>query len=406
MAEKTREGWNLRALVTMGFAHGTSDFYSGMVPLLVFTIVTAHRLSPLYQGAIGFLWYLTSSIVQPLFGAYSDRAGRWWFLPASVGLTALGVSLIGVSNGIAVLAALVIVGGLGSAVMHPEAGKYAALLSGNRKSGGISIFQIGGAAGYAFGPIVISALLQHYGAASSLWMLIPGLLAVGVLFTMMRGIDAHAQREREVQRAEPGYADSSVDTTGVGLLVAGTALKYLAGAAFMTYLPNLIVAQGGTIQRAGTIVTAFLIAGTVGLYAGGWLGDRFGAVRIAVISLAAAAPAFYGFFALGGAAGLLALLLANALLNVQSAPSVAIVQRMLPRNLGMALGLMNGVAFGAGSALVTAVGFGVARIGAANTLGEVALLPLLCAGTYWLAGRRLESASVAPLKRKVGVIES
>jgi FSR family fosmidomycin resistance protein-like MFS transporter len=137
------------------------------------------------------------------------------------------------------------------------------------------------------------------------------------------------------------------------------------------------------------VVTAFLASGVIGLYAGGWLGDRFGAVPIAVVSLAAAAPALYGFFALAGAAGITALLVANVLLNVQSAPSVVIVQRMLPRNLGMALGLMNGVAFGAGSALVTAVGFGVARIGPSAALLEISALPLFCAATYWLAGRRL-----------------
>lgn len=373
----------------MGFAHGASDYYSGMVPLLIFTIVSAHHLSPLYQGAIGFLWYLTSSIVQPLFGAYSDRAGRWWFLPASVALTVAAVSLIGVAGGLAMLAVLVVIGGLGSAVMHPEAGKYAALLSGERKSGGISIFQIGGAVGYAFGPVTISLLLQHYGNSGSLWMLLPGALAVIALFAWMRGIDAHAQREQEAHRAKldaSGIAD--VDKTGVGLLVAATALKYLAAAAFMTYLPNLVVARGGTIAEAGVIVTAFLAAGVVGLYAGGWLGDRFGPVPIAAGSLAAAAPALYGFFVLGGAAGIGSLLLASALLNVQSAPSVAIVQRMLPRNLGMALGLMNGVAFGAGSALVTAVGFGVARVGAANALLDVSVLPLACAAAYWIAGRR------------------
>lgn len=385
--------WNLRALVTMGFAHGASDFFSGMVPLLIFTIVSARHLSPLYQGAVGFLWYLTSSIVQPLFGAYSDRAGRWWFLPASVALTAAAVSLIGLSGGLAVLAALVVAGGLGSAVMHPEAGKYAALLSGDRKSGGISIFQIGGAAGYAFGPVAISVILERFGARGSAAMLIPGAVAAAVLFTAMRGIHAHARDAQEAHRAAlPSSGMQTVDKTGIGLLVAGTALKYLAAAAFMTYLPNLVVARGGTIAEAGSIVTAFLAAGVIGLYLGGWLGDRFGAVPIAVGSLAAAAPALYGFFALSGAASITSLLLASVLLNVQSAPSVAIVQRMLPRNLGMALGLMNGVAFGAGSALVTAVGFGVARIGAAGALLDVSVLPLLCAATYWIAGRRLNGA--------------
>lgn len=378
-----------RALATMGFAHGASDFYSGMVPLLIFAIVSAHHLSPLYQGAIGFLWYLTSSIVQPLFGAYSDRAGRWWFLPASVALTVFAVSFIGVASSIALLAALVIAGGIGSAIMHPEAGKYAALLSGERKSGGISIFQIGGAAGFAAGPVAISAVLQHSGSAGSLWMIVPGIAASVILLLLMRGIDVHAQDARKAHEASLQGIEQRVDRTGVTMLVIGTALKYLAGAAFTTYLPNLITARGGSIADAGTIVTAFLAAGVIGLYAGGRLGDRFGAVPIAVASLAAAAPALFGFFALGGSAGIVSLLLAGVLLNVQSAPSVVIVQRMLPRNLGMALGLMNGVAFGAGSALVTAVGFGVARVGAGSALLQVSALPLICAVTYWLAGRRL-----------------
>ena len=379
----------------MGFAHGASDFYSGMVPLLIFTIVSAHRLSPLYQGAIGFLWYLTSSVVQPLFGAYSDRRGRWWFLPAAVALTTIFVSLIGLSPGIGVLALLIVLGGLGSAMMHPEAGKYAALLSGSRKSGGISIFQIGGAIGYALGPVAIARLLQSYGPHASVWMAFPGIASVGALFVLMRGIDAYAARAQAEHHAAIAADSTAVDRTGVGLLVAGTALKYLVGASFMTYLPNLIVARGGSIAQAGVIVTLFLGVGVIGLYLGGWLGDRYGALPIAVASLFASAPVLYGFFAFGGAFGLLFLLLAGVLLNVQSAPSVAIVQRMLPRNLGMALGLMNGVAFGAGSALVTAVGFGVARIGAAGALLEVSALPLLCAAAFWLAGRRLNNASYA-----------
>lgn len=384
----------LRGLLAMAFAHGTSDFYSGMVPLLIFTIVSAHRLSPLFQGAIGFLWYLTSSVVQPLFGAYSDRRGRWWFLPVSVGLTACAVALIGLSPGIGILALLVIAGGLGSAVMHPEAGKYAALLSGARKSGGISIFQIGGAIGYAFGPVVIAYMLQHYGTHGSLVMAAPGIAGVVLLFVLMRGLDAHAQRAQEEHRAALP-ASKEVDRAGVGLLVVGTALKYLVGASFMTYLPNLIVSRGGSITQAGVVVTAFLAVGVIGLFLGGWLGDRYGALPIAVASFIITAPVLYGFFVFGGAMSLGFLFIAGVLLNVQSAPSVAIVQRMLPRNLGMALGLMNGVAFGAGSALVTLVGFGVARIGAAGALLEVSALPLACALAFWLAGRRLNQTRYA-----------
>lgn len=392
---RERESWHLRGLLTVGLAHGVSDFYSGMVPLLIFTIVSAHHLSPFVQGAIGFLWYLTSSIVQPLFGAYADRAGRWWFLPTSVAVTAIAVSALGPVSAIAFAALLVVAGGIGSAVMHPEAGKYAALLSGERKSGGISIFQIGGAIGYALGPVTAAALIAQGGSSAAAWMAIPGLAAVAVLFALMPDLDRRAQHARVLHEAQLSSSGQSVDKTGVVMLVAGTALRYLSSAAFMTYLPNLIVARGGNIADAGVIVTAFLAAGVAGLYAGGWLGDRFGAVAISVASLAFAAPALAAFFVLPGYAGVAMLLLGSALLNVQSAPSVAIVQRMLPRNLGMALGLMNGVAFGAGSALVTAVGFAVAKGGPASALLDVAALPALCAAIFWFAGRRLPQPAYA-----------
>ncbi|MGZ3496059.1 MAG: MFS transporter [Vulcanimicrobiaceae bacterium] len=381
--------WHLRELMVVGFAHGASDFYSGMVPLLIFTVVSAGHLSPIFQGAIGFLWYLTSSIVQPLFGAYSDARGRWWFLPAAVGLTAGAVSCAGAAGSLALLAALVVIGGFGSAVMHPEAGKYAAMLSGARKSGGISIFQIGGAIGYAFGPLAIARLLQLDGQRGSLWMILPGAVAVAFLFIVMPFVDRLAGHAHRTATSAQPVADAPVDRIGIGLLVTSTALKYLVSAAFMTYLPNLVVARGGSIAQAGEVVTAFLAVGVIGLYAGGWFGDRFGALAISVASLLGAVPFLVGFFVLPGGISVAMLLVANALLNVQSAPSVVIVQRMLPLNLGMALGLINGVAFGIGSALVALVGLGVARIGASGALLQVSILPIACAFVYVLVGRRM-----------------
>ncbi|MDQ6823402.1 MAG: MFS transporter [Candidatus Eremiobacteraeota bacterium] len=392
--------WHLRGLGIVALAHGASDFYSGMVPLLIFTVVAARGLSPVYQGAIGFLWYFTSSIVQPLFGYYSDKRGRWWFLPASVALTVTAVSLAGLAPSIALLAVLVVAGGLGSAIMHPEAGKYAAMLSGSRKSGGISIFQIGGGLGYALGPVAIAAALHADGPRGSLWMVIPGAFAVAAILIPMRGVDRDAAEHHRATSAGLPPALGNVDRFGVTLLVGSTALKYLVSAAFMTFLPNLIVARGGSLVQAGELVTAFLAVGVIGLFAGGYLGDRFGALTIAVASLLASVPLLFGFFVFQSWLGIACMLLANVMLNVQSAPSVVIVQRMLPRNLGMALGLMNGVAFGIGSALVAAVGFVVARSGASSALLQVSALPAACAIAYWMVGRRMNGGQGNAVPRR------
>ncbi|MBV8246653.1 MAG: MFS transporter [Candidatus Eremiobacteraeota bacterium] len=375
--------WNLRALSVLAFAHGSSDFFSGMVPLLVFTVVTAQHRSALVQGLIGFLWYFTSSLVQPLFGLYSDRAGRWWFLPSAVALTVIGVSCAGLAPGLAVLSGLIVLGGLGSAIMHPEAGKYAAMLSGTRKSGGISIFQIGGAVGFALGPIAISRLIEARGAPGSVYAAVPGFVAVAILFVVMRRVDRSARVRHAAERHNGAAMHlTASERAVVALLVAATALRYLVSAAFMTFLPNAVAAHGGTIAQAGDLVTAFLAVGVVGLYAGGALGDRAGPFAVSIGSLALTAPALWLYGAFPGPIGITSLLLASVLISVQSAPGVAIVQRLLPQNLGMALGLMNGVAFGIGSAMVTLVGYAVGAWGALPALQAVSFVPLACAAVY------------------------
>jgi MFS family permease len=157
----------------------------------------------------------------------------------------------------------------------------------------------------------------------------------------------------------------------------------------MTFLPNLLVARGFSIVEAGQIVTAFLLVSSIGLFAGGSLSDRFGAVVVSVAALVAAVPCLFAFFRLPEPWALAALLAGSALLAVQNAPGVAIVQAMLPNRLGTALGLMNGVAFGVGSGLVAALGIVVAAAGPATALESVSAAPLLAALAYVAVNPRL-----------------
>lgn len=390
LAARKGADWNLGGILAVAFGHGVSDFFSGTVALTIFFVVSNAHLAPWYQGAVGFLWYLTSSIVQPLFGAYSDRHGRWWFMPTGVLLVVCAISCAALSPSLWVLALLIVVGGLGSAVMHPEAGKYAALLSGSRKSSAISIFQIGGTVGYALGPVAIAALLAQYGRMGSLVLLAPGLAACACVYAVVRRADAAALVAQAAEARTPRANAVTIDYFGIVLVVGSTTIRFLATVGFVTYLPNLLAARGGTLIEAGQLVTAFLLLGNLGMYLGGYLGDKIGSIAVSVLSLALAVPALTAFFFLPLPLGIASLLLGNVLLTVQNAPAVVIVQSMLPKNLGMALGLINGVAFGAGSALVALVGLAVTQWGPQTALQQVALMPLLAAAALTVVGRRLQ----------------
>jgi FSR family fosmidomycin resistance protein-like MFS transporter len=385
----TAARWNLAGISVISFAHGASDFYSGIVPLVIFYDVSRAGLAPWYQGALAFAWYLTSSIVQPMFGAYGDRRGRWWFLPVSVALTVAAISLAGTTASLPVLTACIVAGGLGSAIMHPEAGRYTAMLGGARRTSAISIFQIGGQIGYGLGPAVIGLLLGAYGPGGSLLLLIPGAIAVIAIFALMRGVDASARSMHAAQAPESRTGGTAVDRFGVALLIASTALRYLVGASFAYYLPNLLTARGFSLAQAGTIVTGFLVFAALGLFAGGALADRFGAVTVSVVSLCAAVPFLALSLTQQGWLSVVLLLCGSVLLSVQNAPGVALAQAMLPRNLGMALGLMNGVAFGIGSAAVTGVGVLMTHVGPTAALLDTSAVPLLSAISYVVVARRI-----------------
>jgi FSR family fosmidomycin resistance protein-like MFS transporter len=379
--------WDLRGVSLMAFAHGASDLYSGILPFVIFFDVSRAGLPAWYQGALAFAWYLTSSIAQPLVGAYSDRRGRWWFLPASVALTAVAVSATAATRSLPLLLGLVVLGGFGSAVMHPEAGRFSSLLGGSKRASAISIFQIGGQIGYGVGPLVAAVLLAHTGAASAIAMSVPGVLAALAVATVLpsfaRDADASSPRHRDA-----GAAYLRVDHGAIALLVASTGLRYLTGASFAFYLPNLLAARGLPLTASGAVVTAFLIAAALGLYAGGAAADRFGHARVAIVGLVASVPPLVAGLALQGPLAVALLLLGSALLSVQNAPGVAMAQSLLPRNLGTALGLMNGVAFGLGSLGVALIGFVVTRSGPDEALVLVAFAPLLAAVAYAFVGTK------------------
>jgi FSR family fosmidomycin resistance protein-like MFS transporter len=396
VARQKSAGWNLSGLLAIAFGHGVNDFYSGTVALTIFYVASNAGLSAWYQGAVAFLWYLTSSLVQPVFGAYTDRHGRWWFMPTGVLLVVLSISFASLAASLWVLALLVVIGGLGSAVMHPEAGKYAALLSGARRSGGISIFQIGGSLGFALGPITIAALLAHFGRYGSVALLPFGLVAAAAVFAGIRRAHVLAEPERASHRRDDAASAAAVDRLGIGLVVGSTAIRFLTTTSFMTYLPNLLTARGGTLVEAGQVVTAFLLVGILGTYLGGYLGDRVGSVTASVVALVTAVPCLLGFFFAPPAVGLALLLLGSVLMAGQNAPGVVIVQSLLPRNLGMALGLVNGVAFGAGSVLVAVVGVAVTRFGPQTALIDVSVMPLLGAFAYIAVARRLAPSVLRP----------
>ena len=185
-------------------------------------------------------WAFSSSILQPLFGLWSDRRGAIWLLPAGLALGGLGIGLAAVAPSYWLCLALITLSGLGTAAYHPKASKFAAYVSGRRRASGMSLFSIGGNLGYALGPIVATFLVVHFGLEAGLLLALPCLVVAAVLLLGDPATCAASSR-----RAKRCTRVAGEDRLGAMVALLGViAFRSVAWFGLITFVPLYEVSSG------------------------------------------------------------------------------------------------------------------------------------------------------------------
>ncbi|MGB2875955.1 MAG: MFS transporter, partial [Gaiellaceae bacterium] len=148
-----------RAMAALSAGHLATDFANGALPALLPFFVERFGLSYTLAAALMLASAASSSLIQPLFGAWSDRRGALWLLPSGVALAGIGIALAAASRSYWLVVLFVVISGLGVAAYHPEGSKLAAYASGRRRASGMSLFSVGGNLGFALGPTVTTPLV-------------------------------------------------------------------------------------------------------------------------------------------------------------------------------------------------------------------------------------------------------
>jgi FSR family fosmidomycin resistance protein-like MFS transporter len=364
-----------RVLGLLALGHLVVDMNQGaLAPLLPF-LRTAFGLSYTASGAILLVASLTSSLVQPIFGYLADRATRRWLLPWAVLLSATGVALAGLAASYWALLALVVVSGLGVAAYHPEGYRTANQVAGRRKATGLALFSIGGNVGIALGPPAVTFLVPRFGLPGTLGLLGPGLVVAALLAAVLPALIAPPAPGAAVRAARPGGRDMR---GAMALLIGVVTVRSWTQLGLVSYVPFLYVdALGQDPRVVGPLLFLFLGAGAVGTLTGGPLADRWGPRRYLVASFLLSTPLLAVFLRHPGGWLAAAVLAAAGFVLVSSfSVTVALGQAYLPRHLGMAAGLIVGLAIGTGGLGVTLLGWVADRWGLDAALQLIAGLPL------------------------------
>jgi MFS transporter, FSR family, fosmidomycin resistance protein len=392
--------WRVRwttALLSVG--HGINDAYTAILPALLPLLQVRFGLTQTLVALLVAASLFSSSFPAPFLGVASDRFGSRLLTALGIGATAVLLSLIGLASNTSLLFMVVILGGLGSAALHPAGSTL--VRASPTSSGEVSVaaFSAGGMIGYALGPVVVILIVGRMGIESTAWLAIPGLLVAVVVYALLPAEDRTSGKSRPMQRIDAGLLSGPV-----GLLTVAGTFAYLPFHAFVSGLPLWLVHVRGlspTDPLLGLTLTAFSLAAAAGGVIGGILSIRVPReIVVPALMLLALGPLFIVFKTEPGSGAYLVAVVIAGVFTYGSGPLlVVIAQNLAPQAAAAASGMLIGVSAGVAALLYVGIGWlqDVIGIGPALAVAYLAMIP--AAGiAFWVL--QAHPAPGAPLTSK------
>jgi FSR family fosmidomycin resistance protein-like MFS transporter len=337
-------------LYSISFAHLLNDMIQAVIPAIYPLIKETLHLDFSQIGLITLAYQLTASILQPFVGLYTDRYPKPFSLAIGMTISLLGLCSLAYASDFYLILFSVTIIGVGSSIFHPDSSRVAYLASGGKRGLAQAIFQLGGNAGSALGPLLAALLVVPYGQESVLWFGIAAVAGIILLFNVGKWYKTVAlpKVSKVVQEGASQLSRTRVFVAmGILMLLMFSKFFYMAG--MTSYYTFYIMDKFHlNVKDAQIQLFIFLAAIAIGTFAGGPLGDRFGRKYIIWISILGAAPftlllPYASLFWTPVLAIFIGLLISSAFSAI-----LVYAQELMPGKVGMISGLFFGLAFGMG----------------------------------------------------------
>jgi FSR family fosmidomycin resistance protein-like MFS transporter len=346
-----RERIDGRAMTALSSGHLAVDFAGGALYVLIPYLHDKFHLTYTLSAVLVLSSAISGSIVQPLFGLWSDRRGAIWLIPAGVAVGGVGMALAAVSPSYGVVLLFVIVSGLGTAAFHPEGSKFAAYVSGRRRASGMSLFSVGGNLGFGLGALAAALLIHALGLRGGLLLAVPCLVAAAALLGLRRYLLGFVPDRETTPRGR-----GEDDRRALGLLLTVITFRSLAWYGVLTFVPLWEVSQGHSKQYGTGLLWGMLLVGGIGTLAAGPIADRIGLRTVLLAANVVICPMMLVFVLVGGAAGAVALALVGIAVIGTFGITMVMAQQYLPTRIGTASGLSIGFSIGLGGIAAVLLG--------------------------------------------------
>lgn len=377
---------SLLALLTVG--HGCVDFYQACGAALVPFFVAERAYG--YAAASGIVLALSvlSSLVQPIFGAMSDRWRLVWMLPVSTALSGLGIALSGLFGSYELTLLFIAIAGVGVAAYHPVSAHVARVVSGDSHRA-MSWFSLGGNLGFAAAPLLAGAVIGFGGLRATPLLLAPAAIGVLVCLPVISGL----RMATSVSPPQARAAAATDDWSAFARLTLAVICRSIVFVGLSTFVALYAQQRVGNVAAGTAAVFCLFAGGAVGTLLGGSLATRWDRVTVIRGSYLGAVFLVALTLLVPGGAIFPVVLLVGLALYAPFSLQVTLAQDLLPRHRGTASGVTLGLTITIGGLFTPLLGL----LADHSTL-RTALVPLVAMPALaWLALRRLAEPSFSNL---------
>src|SRR5262245_43365372 len=369
-------------LAAVSLSHLLNDTLQSLLPSIYPVLKSTFDLSFAQVGLMTLALMLTASVLQPVVGLITDRRPAPLALAVGMTFTLIGLLLLSTAWTFPLLLLAAALVGLGSSVFHPESSRVARMASGGQHGLAQSVFQVGGNAGSAIGPLLAAFLIAPYGQRSIIWCAL--LAVVGIVLTYRIGLWQHAQQAVTPRAGVPtrtAHAGSLPQRrVALTLAILGALIfsKYFFRPSLSSYFTFFLMTKFGlSVQAAQLHLFGFLAAAAAGTFLGGPIGDRIGRKPVIWASILGVLPfslllPHANLFWTGVLAVIIGLILSSAFSVI-----VVYAQELVPGRVGLISGVFFGFAFGMGGIGAAVLGQLADRIGIEGVYGLCAFLPAI-----------------------------
>ena len=361
-------------LFAVAIAHLFNDLLQAVIPAAYPILKENYNLSFTQIGLITLAYQLAASILQPMVGLYTDKKPQPFWQMYGMLFTLAGIVTLAYASSFNIVLVSVILVGIGSSIFHPESSRISFLASGGKRGLAQSIFQLGGNAGTAIGPLLVAFIVVPRSQHHIVWFALIAIVALFVLYRIAFWYQNHLilRAKKKSDIVLPDLSKRQV-TMSVIILLVLIFSKFFYTASISSYFTFYLMDKFQlSIQDAQFHLFWFLAACAIGTLIGGPLGDKFGRKYVIWFSVLGAAPftlllPYVDLFWTGIISVIIGMIISSAF------PAILVyAQELLPKKLGMVSGLFYGFAFGMG-------GLGSALLGSLADKTSITYIYQLCA---------------------------